>query len=368
MAATSADNKTNQRMIIGGRRITMKANKMKTPSAGTQGILEPLIKTSTAYTILNTEISVKLDQADRPDPDIEALRDLSIKVVVNIPTPIINNIYHGDCVQVMKSFPPDFVDLIITSPPYFHNRIYGDETLGREEDPRDYINNIADVMLECKRVLKPTGSLYLNLGDGYFGTKGFSRRPGGRGARKTDVHYAQEHRIAKQDGRYLQHKQLLLLPSRIASRMQNDGWLLRNDLIWEKPNAFPTFSPDRRYPVYEHIFHFVKTKKYYFDYELAKELNNHRDVMRVSIEAFGEHQASFSKRLIRPLLLSTSQEGDIVMDPFAGSGTTCAVAKEYNRQYIGIELSEQFCRLAQKNIETTVSLQQGRLTLCSIAN
>ncbi|MFA5313781.1 MAG: site-specific DNA-methyltransferase, partial [Methanomassiliicoccales archaeon] len=234
-----------------------------------------------------------------------------------------NKIICGDSLQVLKTLPADSIPLIITSPPYFGCRVYGNETLGRESHPLDYVKHLFEYMVELKRILHPNGSFYLNIGDVYFGTKGFSRNKG-QYKRKTDQHY-KEHKIVKEDGKYLQHKQLLLLPSRMAIMMQEDGWLLRNQIIWEKPNPIPSFSVDRRLPVYEYIYHFVKTDNYYFDFKIAKQQNHHRDIIRQGIEPFGDHHATFPENLITPFILTTSREGEVVLDPFSGAGTVAVV-------------------------------------------
>ena len=208
-----------------------------------------------------------------------------------------------------------------------------------------------------KRVLHPNGSFYLNIGDVYFGSKGFIRNKGSY-ARKTDHHY-REHKIVKPDGRYLQHKQTLMLPERIAIGMQEQGWLLRNKIIWEKPNPVPSHSPDRRYPVYEHIFHFVKSRKYYFDLAEAKKHAHHRDVIRSGIEPFkNNHQASYPLSLINPLILTTSKPNDIVLDPFIGSGTTAVAAASHARRYIGFELNAAFCHISRKRLRELSKQQQ----------
>lgn len=144
----------------------------------------------------------------------------------------INKIVCIDALEGINSLPDNSINLVITSPPYFNCRVYGNETIGREENPIDYINNIFLYLNSLKRVLHKEGSLYLIIGDVYFGTKGFSRNKG-RYARKTDKHYM-EYKITKPDGKYLQYKQLLMLPERIAIEMQNAGWILRNKIIWEK--------------------------------------------------------------------------------------------------------------------------------------
>ncbi len=282
----------------------------------------------------------------------------------------IDRILCGDCLQLAKKLPDDYVDLIITSPPYFGCRVYGAETLGREEHPLEYVANVLKITAILKQKLKSRGSFYLNIGDIYFGTKGFIRNKGSY-KRKTDKHY-KEHKIVRPNKNgylqykqvlmlpekqanpgitlNLQYKQVLMLPERIAIGMQEQGWILRNKIIWEKPNPVPSYSPDRRYPVYEHIFHFVKARKYYFDLDLARQLKHHRDVIRNKIEPFGTHQASFPLSLIRPFIETTSQERDLVLDPFIGSGTTAIAALQLNRHYLGFELNKKFCRLSEKRI------------------
>ena len=254
-----------------------------------------------------------------------------------------------DALEGMKQLPNNCIPLVITSPPYFGCRVYGNETLGREESPLSYIDNLLLFTEEIKRVLAIDGSFYLNIGDIYFGTKGFSRNKG-RYARKTDVHY-KEHKIVKPDGKYLQYKQLLMIPERVAIGMQHQGWILRNKIIWEKPNPVPSYSPDRRYPVYEHFFHFVKSKKYFFSLETAKKYNHHRDIIKNGIEPFGSHQASYPLSLIKPFILTTSREDDLVMDPFIGSGTTAIAAMETNRNYLGFEINPVFGDESCKRIE-----------------
>lgn len=149
----------------------------------------------------------------------------------------INKITCGDALECIRNIEPGSINLIITSPPYFGCRVYGNETLGMEADPREYVENILTFTDEFKRVLHSEGSFYLNIGDVYFGSKGFIRNKG-KYARKTDKHY-KTHKIVKPDGRYLQYKQLLMIPERIAIGMQEQGWILRNKIIWEKPNPLP---------------------------------------------------------------------------------------------------------------------------------
>jgi len=267
-----------------------------------------------------------------------------------------NIIYCGDSSAIIGKLQPNSIDLVITSPPYFGCRKYSDneEEFGKEENPKTYIKNIVKVIHKLRKPLKETGSVYLNVGDIYFGTKGYSRCTGDY-VRKASSQY-ENHNIVKEDGKYLQHKQRLMLPERIAIALQDKGWVLRNNIIWEKPNPMPSFSKDRRIPVYENIFHFVKNKKYFFDYDRAKELGHHRDVIRCSIEPYGNHIATFPEKLIVPFVETTSRAGDVVLDPFFGSGTVGKVAKDLNRKFVGIELNYEYCLLAKERIDKSVDM------------
>lgn len=269
---------------------------------------------------------------------------------------IVNKVIYGNCIDVLRSMPPNYVNLIITSPPYFGCRVYGDQTegLGRESHPLTYIDHLYDIVKELHRVLREDGSMYIIIGDVYFGSKGFSRNKG-TWSRKTDGHY-KEHKIVKPDGRYIQEKQLLFLPERLAIKMQDSGdWLLRSDIIWEKPNPIPSHSPDRVLPVHEHILFFSKNKQYYFDYDTIKSFQRHRSVIRQGIEAYDEHQATFPESLIEPYLLATSKEQDIVLDPFGGSGTVGVVSARNKRNYVLIDVVEEYCKIAEKRIQDSYS-------------
>ena len=282
---------------------------------------------------------------------------LNVKTIDNF----INKILCGDSLSILSEIPPDSIDLIVTSPPYFGCRVYGnqDEGLGRESSPLEYINNLYDYTQQFKRVLKPNGSLYIIIGDVYFGCKGFSRNKG-KWSRKTDNHY-KKHDIEKPDGAYLQYKQLLMLPDRLAIKMQDSGkWILRADIIWEKPNPIPSHSNDRVLPVYEHIFHFVKEQKYFFDYKKIKEMNRHRNVIRNNIEPYKKHQATFPESLVEPYILATSKENDIIMDPFGGSGTVATVAMRNNRRYISIDIVPEYCKISEKRVEDAKNYKNSK--------
>jgi len=171
-----------------------------------------------------------------------------------------NHIYCGDCVKVMQKLPKNSVDVVITSPPYWNLRDYQAEgQIGLESHPQKYINNLVKVAKQIRRILKKKGNFFLNLGDTYCG--------GGIGQ--------------KDDGKkWLQPKQLLLIPSRVACALQEDGWILRNDIMWVKDNPMPCPVKDRLNNSYEHLFHFVKNKKYYYDLDKIREPHKFESIKR----------------------------------------------------------------------------------------
>jgi len=278
----------------------------------------------------------------------------------NTVAPFANCIVCGDAIMAMKALPANCLDLIITSPPYFLCREYSTEELGRENHPADYVDDLYQVTKAMHRVLSPTGSLYLNIGDVFYGTKGFHRNQG-KWSRATARHY-ESHQVTPPFGRgpipdrWLQFKQLLGLPERLMIRMQDYGWILRGKIIWEKPNAQPVEAQDRRRPCWEYIFHFTKSPTaYYFDLETAKQLGVDRDIIRVNIQPFKNHPASFPEKLIEPLIRTTSKPGDIVGDMFFGSGTVGTVSKRLGRRYWGAELNPEYVRQAQERIDAVAS-------------
>lgn len=254
----------------------------------------------------------------------------------------LDTIYQGDALLFMKEMERLSIapDLVVTSPPYWMARDYG-STLGREPDPRDYIAHLLEYMAGIKRILKPTGSLYLVLGDTFFGPKGVYRLFGCRNG-----HYKNA-ACCKPDGRYLQHGQQLMLPARVAIAMQDEGWLLRNPIIWRKTNPIPNSYSNRRIPCHEYIFHFVKSKRYYFDYAAAEALDFTHDYVEFSTnqnqnESAYFHPATFPNELARQLILTTSREGDLVYDPFAGGSTACIEAKRNRRHFLGCDLNKEY--------------------------
>ena len=273
------------------------------------------------------------------------------------------NILHGDCLDQLKTLDDQSIHTCITSPPYWGLRDYGnDDQLGLESSPDEYINNMVAVFREVKRVLRDDGTLWLNLGDTY-----------GRGV-KTN----------------LPKKNLLGMPWRVALALQADGWILRQDIIWHKPNPMPESVRDRCTKAHEYIFLMAKQQKYYFDNDAIKEdakypngpiapekikkgvgmhgmhtreglsklgardKRNKRSVWKVTTKPFKEaHFATFPMDLIEPCVLAGSPVDGWVLDPFGGAGTTGLVADKHKRHAVLIEISKDYIEMAKKRMEGT---------------
>jgi len=179
--------------------------------------------------------------------------------------------------DVTKDFPlPDgCIDVVITSPPYWGLRDYGvDGQIGLESHPQEYIDKLVGVAREIKRVLKKSGSFYLNLGDTYFGgggSSGHTEETKNLGRKTSSYNPTAGHTLKLSRTNWMQPKQLMLIPVRVAIALQDDGWVLRNDIIWHKPNPMPSSVKDRLNNTFEHVFHFVKSRKYYYDLDAIRE-------------------------------------------------------------------------------------------------
>ena len=265
-------------------------------------------------------------------------------------------ILHGSCLDTLKTLPEQSINTCITSPPYWGLRDYGEgEQLGLEETPEEFVENLVQVFKEVKRVLRDDGTVWLNLGDSY-----------------------------------LPNKQLGCIPFKVAIALQQDGWILRQDIIWHKPNPMPESVTDRCTKAHEYIFLLSKNKKYYYDNEAIKEdskyygkdsrsdkgniryegkrtegadnlaqqsfvtideKKNKRSVWTVTTKPFkGAHFATFPMDLIEPCVLAGCPEGGTVLDPFGGSGTTAQVANGHNRNAVLCELNKEYIEIAKQRI------------------
>jgi DNA modification methylase len=312
-----------------------------------------------------------------------------------------SKIIHGDCMQELKLLADNSVDCCITSPPYYGLRDYGNNSqIGLEESPIDYLNKLNNVFLEVKRVLKPSGTFWLNMGDTYFGggnNKGNSKTLSTKQKSNKGAN-GQVGDIVKKNAFNLKRKDLMGIPWRMAFMLQESGWYLRQDIIWSKPNPMPESVRDRCTKSHEYIFLLSKNKKYYFDCESIKErskqssldrckrpwsgntqrgmpanysphsfkyyghgaaeMRNKRSVWQVTPKPFkGAHFATFPEDLIKPCLLSGSPIGGLVLDPFFGSGTVGVVAIKNARQFIGIELNAEYVDIAKKRINGVTVLE-----------
>jgi DNA modification methylase len=380
----------------------------------------------------------------------------------------INKILQGDTLQVLKTLPNNSIDCCVTSPPYYALRDYGtalweggdpncphcrtskisektitghkamnekghvvldaiykdicplcgakriDKQIGLEETPEKYIEKLTEVFMEVYRVLRPEGTLWLNIGDSYNGYKGNANSEyndsdyvGG----KNGVHPTRKSGYGL-ECKNLKPKDLIGIPWMLAFSLRNAGWYLRQDIIWHKPNPMPESVTDRCTKSHEYIFLFSKSQKYYFDYKAIQEpantqvnvsihktdenknidnneklhntkncqyngqnpntihlrreegladkeysVRNKRDVWSVNVKPFKEaHFATYPTELIKPCILAGCPIDGIVLDPFMGAGTTALVARSNDRNYVGIELNPQYIDIANKRLEDKLGL------------
>ena len=265
-----------------------------------------------------------------------------------------DTILFGDCKETLSAFLPKTARMCVTSPPYYGLRNYGDEDkqIGQENTPEEYIQNLVEVFRGVRDVLTDDGTLWLNIGDSYY-----NYRPGKAYVKQTvasnnqDLPEYSPKRSNRLDG--LKEKDLIGIPWMLAFALRADGWYLRQDIIWHKPNPMPESVRDRCTKSHEYIFLLSKNQNYYFDVDSIKEpTRRKRSVWNVTKKPYrGSHFAVFPPDLIEPCIKAGSQEGDCVLDPFMGSGTTAMVAKSLGRDYIGCELHEDYGNLIQKRIE-----------------
>lgn len=315
-------------------------------------------------------------------------------------------IMQGDNRLRLRELDSGSVHTCVTSPPYYGLRDYGvDGQIGLEETPEEYVKNLVEVFREVRRVLRDDGTLWINLGDSYASsTKGsggigkstLGSASGGNGISAEGIIRSQQrqsmttrHFDLKQTG--LKPKDLIGIPWRVAFALQADGWYLRSDVIWSKPNPMPESVTDRPTKSHEYIFLLSKSERYYYDHEAIKEPvtastlirmvqdidsqrgsdranaggktngvmkavgdgseRNKRTVWTVSTASFSEaHFATFPPKLIEPCILAGSPVGGIVLDPFNGAGTTGLVAMQHGREYIGIELNPEYIEITERRL------------------
>lgn len=292
-------------------------------------------------------------------------------------TDFFDKIFCCDVVQGLKELPDNSVDCCVTSPPYYNVRDYGvDGQIGLEQTPAEYVERITQVFSEVFRVLKPTGTLWLNIGDTYNGTK-----LGNTNAKFKQVNSKD---FNKKQWCGAKNKDLLGIPWMVAFSLRDKvGFYLRNDIIWEKPNCMPESVTDRCTRSHEYIFFMSKSQRYYFDYKAIQqkskyagdnrrergdfrrgtsmnsvsgvtgEYRNKRDVWSVNTKPdHCAHFAVYPEKLIEPCILAGCRRGGVVLDPFMGSGTTAKVALRFDRHYVGFEINPDYVKIAEKKLST----------------
>ena len=298
-----------------------------------------------------------------------------------------NKIYYGDVRETLPQLWQYKAQMCVTSPPYYGLRDYGgeDKQVGQEETPEEYINNMVEIFRLVRDNLQDDGTLWLNIGDSYYNYrpgKGQSYPKQSVSKTKQDLPDKCNKRGNKLEG--LKEKDLIGIPWMLAFALRQDGWYLRQDIIWHKPNPMPESVRDRCTKSHEYIFLFSKSKKYFYDNEAIKEdakdwgvrnrvngkyhnkgtglqphtgltksypKKNKRSVWSVTNKPYkGAHFAVFPPDLISPCILAGSRVGDLVLDPFMGSGTTAMVSKQLGRDYLGCELHSDYSELAEKRI------------------
>ena len=314
-----------------------------------------------------------------------------------------NKIYQGDCLEVLKTFPDESINCVITSPPYFNLRDYQCKgQIGLESTYQEYLKKLIDIFNEIKRVLKKDGTCFVNIADSFCGNKV------GNTSEKWDK--INNNNFKKQKAKDILEKSLMAIPARFQIAMIDNGWICRNDLIWIKRNAMPESVQDRWKKAHEHIFFFTKSKKYHFDLDAIRtphkevlikraEYEQGRNALEQNPSSMGEkynrdkknkdgtekylsmparfvklnpkgacppdfldvntnckqddtteHYATYPQDLIIPLIKAGCPVGGIVLDPFLGSGTTAVVARKLDRDYVGIELNQNYIKIAEQRL------------------
>jgi site-specific DNA-methyltransferase (adenine-specific) len=255
----------------------------------------------------------------------------------------------GDAHDILRALPDGIAQTVVTSPPYWSLRDYGiDGQLGLEASVHDFVAALAELFDDVRRVLSPDGTLWLNIGDSYT-----SGNRGWRAPDRKNVARAMQTRPPTPDG--LKPKDLIGVPWRLAFALQERGWYLRSDLVWNKPNAQPESVSDRPTRSHEYLFLLSASQKYRYDVDAVRGPNDRRlrsvwDLnTQPSREASG-HFATFPERLAERCIRIASQPGDLVLDPFVGSGTTAVAASRLGRRFLGLELNPEYVELAERRL------------------
>ncbi len=345
----------------------------------------------------------------------------------------LSELHIGNSVDVLKNMPDKFIQTVVTSPPYFGLRDYGtanwvggnencdhaigrverngltqkqisnmqafgsdavknnsycpkcnalriDQQIGLELSIEEYINNLILLFREIHRTLKDDGTIWINIGDSYNSKKSSPSLSNLYGKNLKAQENPNAYLVRPPRINNLKSKDLMGIPWKLAFALQDDGWFLRSDIIWTKPNPMPESVKDRPTKAHEYIFLLSKQKNYFYDYKaiqeqaisegkkmypsaympetnelkIVQDFKNKSTVWNVNVRSYSEaHFATYPEKLIYPCVQAGSKVGDIVLDPFIGSGTTSVVAQKLNRKSIGIDLNGDYLKIAQKRIEST---------------
>lgn len=314
---------------------------------------------------------------------------------------MMNRIIIGDALESLREIESETVDCCVTSPPYYGMRDYGMAgQIGLEHTPDEYIYRLVDVFREVRRTIKPDGTLWIVIADSYAGSgKGAAKYPENAAKYKQGTNHGMMGAVATTQTKTpgIKPKDMIGIPWMLAFALRTDGWYLRSDIIWHKPNVMPESVKDRPTKCYEHVFMLAKSRRYYYDadavlvpahydgrketlnkgsskyertvvpgnnpqsqhvagkpherwrFKDGKAVRNRRDIWKVSTRPFsGAHFATFPPELIEPCILAGSRPGGIVLDPFIGSGTTAEVANKHGRDCIGIEINPAYAEFIRK--------------------
>lgn len=314
----------------------------------------------------------------------------------------LNKIYKEDCRETLTKLPDKSINCCVTSPPYYGLRDYGDEgQIGLEETPEQYVEKLVFIFREVRRVLRDDGTLWLNLGDSYNGSGQDSGKKLGSKSQSIGRIVGEANPTKATRIKGLKPKDLIGIPWMVAFALRADGWYLRQDIIWHKPNPMPESVTDRCTKAHEYIFLLSKSQRYYYDAEAIKEksvdpigslnrykyefsgrdglimpdgkeqqiapkgkrdfslLCNKRSVWTVNTKPYKEaHFATYPEKLIVPCIKAGCPEDGTVYDPFMGAGTTALVAHKLNRKFIGSELNPEYVKITERRIEPYLMQQK----------
>jgi DNA modification methylase len=295
----------------------------------------------------------------------------------------------GDVRNRLSELADGSVRCVVTSPPYWGLRDYGnDGQIGLEQTPDQFVAELVGVFREVRRVLADDGTLWLNIGDSYASFRDGKATPDTQRGDSTgtlvEKGKASNRSATNFAGSPVKHKDLVGIPWRVAFALQADGWYLRQDIIWSKPNPMPESVTDRCTKAHEYVFLLTKSPRYYYDNDAVSEeyadatvkrgksirqvaadgtvttrgngepvegRRNRRSVWTVTTKSFrGAHFAVMPEALVEPCVLAGSAEGDLVLDPFAGSGTVGVVAMRYGRNFVGVELNPDYAAIAESRL------------------